>query len=144
MMAELLTAHCRMPVKEAGDPVNLAVPQAKRILVVDDSQITVQILSLFMKMEGMETSVAYDGEEAVRIASHFKPDMVFMDLGMPKMDGFQAARLLREEHPDTFLIALSGWGRDQDRKRSKDAGFDGHAVKPVAPNDLRRFLSLLA
>ncbi len=132
-----------IPPAPVEKPLKPPVPRARKILVVDDSKSTVQVLSLFMQMEGMETSVAYDGEEAVRIASHFKPDMVFMDLGMPKMDGFEAARLLREKHPDALLVALSGWGREEDRRRSKDAGFDGHAVKPVAPNDLRRFLALL-
>ncbi|RYD38563.1 MAG: hybrid sensor histidine kinase/response regulator, partial [Verrucomicrobiaceae bacterium] len=135
------------PVEE---PVQARVPTSdnssalpKRVMVVDDGKSTVQVISLFLQMEGMETSVAYDGEEAIRVAGDFKPDMVFMDLGMPKMDGFEAARHLRAAHPDALLIALSGWGRDEDRIRSKNAGFDGHAVKPVAPNDLRKFLAML-
>ncbi|RYD50373.1 MAG: hybrid sensor histidine kinase/response regulator, partial [Verrucomicrobiaceae bacterium] len=115
----------------------------KRVMVVDDGKSTVQVISLFLQMEGMHTSVAYDGEEAIRIASDFKPDMVFMDLGMPKMDGFEAAGHLRAAHPDAVLIALSGWGREEDRLKSKAAGFDGHAVKPVTPDDLRKFLSMI-
>ncbi len=135
-------------VDEVSQPVPeqsavLTAPTTKRIMVVDDSETTVEVLSLFMQMAGMETAVAYDGEEAVQVASVFKPDMIFMDLGMPKMDGFEAARCLRENHPKALLVALSGWGRDEDRVRSKQAGFDGHAVKPVAPEDLRRFLAML-
>lgn len=121
---------------------NAATPP-KRVMVVDDGKSTVQVISLFLQMEGMQTSVAYDGEEAIRIASEFKPDMIFMDLGMPKMDGFEAAGHLRAAHPDTLLIALSGWGRDEDRLRSRNAGFDGHAVKPVTPDDLRKFLAMI-
>jgi signal transduction histidine kinase len=138
----ILADQIAEPVLPEQSTVPEAIP-AKRILIVDDSTNTVLVLSLFMEMEGMETSVAYDGEEAVKVASLFKPDMIFMDLGMPKMDGFEAARQLRQNHPDALLVALSGWGRDEDRKRSKDAGFDGHAVKPVAPDALRRFLALL-
>ncbi|RYG97454.1 MAG: response regulator, partial [Alphaproteobacteria bacterium] len=125
-------------------PAAAAKPsQQKRVMVVDDGRSTVQVISLFLQMEGMQTSVAYDGEEAIRIAGEFKPDMIFMDLGMPKMDGFEAARHLRAAHPDALLIALSGWGREEDRLKSKDAGFDGHAVKPVAPDDLRKYLAML-
>ncbi|RYD20987.1 MAG: hybrid sensor histidine kinase/response regulator, partial [Verrucomicrobiaceae bacterium] len=127
----------------ASAPVTTKPVQQKRVMVVDDGKSTVQVISLFLQMEGMQTSVAYDGEEAIRIASEFKPDMVFMDLGMPKMNGFEAARHLRAAHPDALLIALSGWGRDEDRIKSKEAGFDGHAVKPVAPDDLRKYLAML-
>ncbi|MES2476306.1 MAG: response regulator [Verrucomicrobiota bacterium] len=128
---------------EQETPITLpSVP--RRVMVVDDSQSIVRILAMFIEQEGMEISVAYDGEEAVNVAAVFQPDMIFMDLGMPKMDGFAAARQLRAAHPDTLLIALSGWGRDEDRAKSRDAGFDGHMVKPVAPDDIRRFLAMLA
>ncbi len=121
----------------------LAVTESKRVMVVDDSQSLVRILAMFIEQEGMEISVAHDGEEAIRVAAGFLPDMIFMDLGMPTMDGYEAARQLRAVHPDTLLIALSGWGRDEDRIKSRDAGFDGHMVKPVAPDDIRQFLAML-
>jgi signal transduction histidine kinase len=127
------------------DEQPIAMPAiAKRVLIVDDSQSIVRILAMFISQEGMETSVAHDGEEAIRVARKFQPHMIFMDLGMPKMDGYDAARQLRAAHPETLLIALSGWGRDEDRAKSSDAGFDGHMVKPVAPDDIRRFLAMLA
>ena len=126
-----------------SEPAKNRSASPKRVLVVDDAKSTVEILEMFLRLEGMETSAAYDGEEAVRVASEFMPDIVFMDLGMPKLDGFGAARAMREANPNVKLIALSGWGRDEDRIRSKEAGFNGHAVKPVTPDQLREFLSAL-
>ena len=120
-----------------------AVPAA-RVMVVDDGKNTADILLMFLESEGMEGRVAYDGEEAVKVAMEFKPRIIFMDLGMPVMDGYEAARRIREVDQEVILIALSGWGREEDRARSKEAGFNGHAVKPVAPADLRVFLEQLA
>ncbi len=138
------SGHRLPPAPSHPAPAAEKRPYARnRVMIVDDARTTVQVLALFLQMEGMETSVAYDGEEAIRIASEFRPDLVFMDLGMPNMDGFEAARRIRSDHPHTKLIAVSGWGRDEDRRRSKEAGFDGHAVKPVAPDDLREFLAML-
>ncbi len=143
-----------LPVHPVGTPSTIAPDKkeesiilptvSKRVMIVDDSKSIVRILAMFIRQEGMETSVAHDGEEAIRIAAQFQPDMVFMDLGMPKMDGYDAARQLRAAHPDALLIALSGWGRDEDRAKSRAAGFDGHMIKPVAPDDIRRFLAMLA
>lgn len=135
-----------MPARPLELPVPNAAPRgvaAKRVLVVDDAKNTVEILALFLRMEGLETSIAYDGEEAIRVANEFKPDLVFMDLGMPKLDGFEAARAMRLANPNVKLVALSGWGRDEDRRRTAEAGFHGHAVKPVTPNQLREFLETL-
>jgi signal transduction histidine kinase len=130
--------------EQLADPNGFPRPvAAKRVLVVDDAKTTVEILALFLRMEGMETSIAYDGEEAIRVANEFKPDLVFMDLGMPKLDGFEAARAMRLANPNVKLVALSGWGRDEDRRRTAEAGFHGHAVKPVTPNQLREFLETL-
>lgn len=144
-----------LPAHPAGESSSLAPTEkeqktilpptaAKRVMVVDDSKNIVRILAMFIQQEGMEASIAHDGEEAIRVAEEFQPDMIFMDLGMPKMDGYDAAHQLRIAHPDALLIALSGWGRDEDRAKSRDAGFDGHMVKPVAPDDIRRVLALLA
>ncbi|MFC7336437.1 response regulator [Haloferula chungangensis] len=123
-------------------PENRQFAPAK-VMVVDDGKSTADIIVMFLNLEGMETRVAYNGEEAVRVAREFKPEMIFMDLGMPKMDGYQAAEEIRKLDPDVIMIAVSGWGREEDKRRSKEAGFDGHAVKPVEPEDLRQFLSLI-
>lgn len=108
-----------------------------RILVADDGKNAADILSMFFDLEGFETATAYDGQEAVDVAASFRPDLVCLDLGMPRLDGFEAARRIREALPDVKLVALSGWGSEEDRTRSAQAGFDLHLVKPVKPEDLR-------
>ena len=87
------------------------------------------------------TSGAMNAEEAVRLAKAFRPTVVFLDLGMPKIDGYGAARLIRKLDPRVILIALSGWGTEEDRRRSADAGFDLHLVKPIAPTTLEAVLA---
>ncbi len=115
-------------------------PGPARVLVADDGKNAADILCLFFQMEGMETAVAYDGEEAVKLAASFAPDFAFLDLGMPKLDGFEAARLIRRGNSRVVLTALSGWGGDDDRRRSTEAGFDVHLLKPAKPDDLREVL----
>ncbi|MCW1915510.1 PAS domain S-box protein [Luteolibacter sp. GHJ8] len=112
-----------------------------RVLVADDGRNAADILCMFFDMEGMDTEVAYDGEEAVEVAASFAPDFVFLDLGMPKLDGYEAARRIRRLHPQTVLVALSGWGTEEDRQRSAAAGFDAHLLKPAKPDDLRAILN---
>jgi PAS domain S-box-containing protein len=112
----------------------------KRVLVVDDGKSAADILALFFRLEGMEVEVAYDGQEALDLADEFEPDIVVMDLGMPRVDGFEAARRMRKDRPSVVLIALSGWGRDEDKQRSSEAGFNEHLIKPVSPEDLRKVL----
>jgi CheY-like chemotaxis protein len=115
-------------------------PGPARVLVADDGRNAADILALFFQMEGMETAVAYDGEEAVSVATGFSPDFAFLDLGMPKLDGYEAARRIRRMYPRVVLAALSGWGGDDDRRRSAEAGFDVHLLKPATPDDLREVL----
>jgi DNA-binding response OmpR family regulator len=88
--------------------------------------------------------VAYDGDEAVAVAKQFAPKLAFLDLGMPKRDGMEAARVIRRAFPGIILAALSGWGAESDRLRTAEAGFDLHLVKPSSPEELRRVLGLLA
>src|SRR6478752_7087258 len=114
--------------------------RCRKVLIADDGRNAADILALFFQMEGLEAAVAYDGEEAVRIAKLFQPDLILMDLGMPVMSGYEAARLMRNQQNDVLLVALSGWGADEDRRRSSDAGFDLHLLKPVAPADLRNLM----
>ncbi|MEO5716517.1 MAG: PAS domain S-box protein [Luteolibacter sp.] len=115
-----------------------------RVLVADDGRSTADILGMFFSMEGMETAVAYDGAQAVAIAREFHPQVVCLDLGMPVMDGYEAARQIRLLDPEVVIIALSGWGAKDDRRRSSEAGFDFHLVKPVAPDDLRAVINQLS
>jgi PAS domain S-box-containing protein len=112
----------------------------QRVLVVDDGKSAADMLALFFRLEGMEVEVAYDGSQAVEKVREFRPDLVMMDLGMPVMNGMEAARLMRAEGFSGVLIALSGWGREEDKKRTVEAGFDSHVVKPVCPDDLRSIM----
>ena len=133
-----------------GQPASVpAAPRAdgaafKKVLVVDDGKNAADILKMFFEMEGLEVEVAYDGLSGLEKAKAFAPDLVVMDLGMPKMDGFEAARLMNEWDSSIRLVALSGWSREEDRRRSAEAGFGYHLVKPVTPDDLRRMLVTVA
>jgi len=115
----------------------------QRILVADDNQDAAEALSLQLQLAGHDVRTAHDGVEAVAVASTFEPDIVLLDLGMPKMDGYEAARQLRLRPGARAmtLIALTGWGQQQDRDRTADAGFDAHLVKPVAEASLFKALA---
>ena len=117
------------------------VPQ--RILVVEDNINSAEMLVALLHIEGHEVQVAHDGPIAVEIAREFRPEVILLDIGLPKMDGFEVARHLRSfaETRAATLIAISGYGQAADRQRSKDAGFDHHLVKPV---DRKTLTSLLA
>ncbi|GAA5122043.1 response regulator [Luteolibacter yonseiensis] len=130
----------RSPVDEKPEPVLPASAGKIRVLVADDGKSTADILGMFFRMEGMECEVAYDGAEALAVAGRFSPELVCLDLGMPVLDGYQAASRMREICPHAYIVALSGWGSDEDRRRTTDAGFDEHLVKPVNPEELRQIL----
>jgi len=85
--------------------------------------------------------LAFDGKTAIQIAREFRPQIIFLDLGLPDITGYQVAAQVRQDLPAVSLVALSGWGRESDRRRSRDAGFDHHFVKPL---DLDEFENLLA
>jgi len=115
----------------------------RRVLVVDDNRDSANSLAMLLKLTGHETHVAYDGEEAVKSAFEIRPEVVLLDIGLPKLNGYEVARKLRHEPwgKQIFLVALTGWGQDEDRVNSRDAGFDGHVVKPV---ELAALLEMLA
>ncbi len=131
-----------VPEEKAVAEEAAAVPAfpRKRVLVVDDGKSAADMLALFFRMEGMEVAVAYDGLEGLEKARTFLPDLVMMDMGMPVMDGLEAARRMRGEGIGSALVALSGWGREEDKRRTAEAGFDLHLVKPVRPDDLRAIM----
>jgi CheY-like chemotaxis protein len=116
-----------------------------RILLVDDNQASLEMLSKLIQMQGYEVRTAKDGLEAVSAAETFRPDAVLMDLGMPNLDGCDAARCIRAEPwgRDMVLVAMTGWGQEEDRRRTKAAGFDHHLVKPVEPSVIEDLLSRL-
>jgi CheY-like chemotaxis protein len=116
-----------------------------RILVVDDNQDSADSLGLLMKLMGNEVRVVNDGLEAVDVANEFEPRVVLLDIGLPTLNGYEAAKRIRQ-HPwgnQAVLIAVTGWGETVDRQRSKQAGFDHHLVKPVDPDVLTHLLTSL-
>ncbi len=118
-------------------------PPSLRVLVVDDNADAANSLAMALRMTGQRVRVAYDGETALSFAAEDPPEAVVLDLGMPGMDGYQVARRLRGD-PATrksLLIALTGWGQDADKRKSQEAGFDHHLVKPVDPTVVGRVLA---
>ena len=113
-----------------------------RVLVVDDNVDAAVSLGMLLKLAGQEVRVAYDGPAAIRHATEFRPELVLLDIGMPGMDGYEVCRRLRQELAldKATVVALTGWGQDDDRRRSHEAGFDHHIVKPVEPSALQRLL----
>ena len=122
------------PAVPATNTVNVAPPPTRRrILVVDDNRDTADSLAILLEQCGNETLTAYDGGEAVQAAASFRPSVVLLDIGLPTMDGYEAARKIREQPwgRGMVLVALTGWGSDEHRRESKAAGFDAHLVKPA-------------
>lgn len=119
-----------------------AATAPRRILVVDDNRDAAESLGMLLKLLGAEVQVAYDGPEALQVIGAFRPAIILLDLGMPGMDGYEVARQLRQrpEGRDATLIALTGWGQEEDRRRSKAAGFDHHLIKPADRSVLESLL----
>ena len=108
-----------------------------KILLVEDNHDAASSMKMLLSLQGHYVNVAYDGSEGLSIARVAQPDVVISDLGLPgTIDGYQVASTLRQEFPEMYLIALSGYGRDDDMRRTQDTGFDEHLVKPVDPADL--------
>jgi PAS domain S-box-containing protein len=134
--------------RQSGSEKGSAPPRGRghRILVVDDNQDAANSLAMLLRMKGHDVRTAYDGLEAIDAAASHKPEVVLLDVGLPRLNGFDVARRLREseEQRQVILVALTGWGHDEDRRRSKEAGFDHHMVKPADPAALDRVLESLA
>ena len=113
----------------------MSLPVRRNILIADDNQDALESLALMLRLEGHEVHCASDGEEALALAGLRRPEIVVLDVGMPKLDGCEVARRIRAESwgRGAVLVALTGWGQDVDRRRSREAGFDMHLVKPVDP-----------
>lgn len=113
-----------------------------RILVVDDNEDSVATLEVMLRMSGHDIRTGRDGVEAVDVANRFRPDVVLLDIGMPRMNGYEAAETIRKQSwgRDMVLIAMTGWGQESDRERSAAAGFSHHLVKPVDLDVLQRIL----
>ncbi|MGE5096926.1 MAG: PAS domain-containing protein, partial [Betaproteobacteria bacterium] len=138
----------RLPLSTAdAADAGAATPQSalgrKRVLVVDDNKDAADTLGIMLREMGAEVQVAHDGEEALDAFARFRPSAVLLDIGMPRMNGYEVARELRARFPDVpvSLIALTGWGQEEDRTRARDAGFDHHIVKPANLDELQALLA---
>jgi PAS domain S-box-containing protein len=159
-----IEAHSEGPGKGSEFVVRLAVPAAApaparsaakaqvaaeaksyRILVADDNRDSAHSLALLLQLMGHETHTAMDGVEAVESAEAIHPDIVLLDIGMPRLNGYDACRRIREQpwSRSMKLIAQTGWGQEEDRRRTEEAGFDGHLIKPVDPEVLLKLVATL-
>ncbi|HSS48640.1 MAG TPA: ATP-binding protein, partial [Thermoanaerobaculia bacterium] len=115
----------------------------RRILIADDNRDAVEILSIVLEHVGYEVQTAHDGLAAVQAAAACHPDVALLDIGMPGLNGYEAARRIREQPGggDMVLVAITGWGQEEDKQRAREAGFDHHLTKPVDPAELQKLLA---
>ena len=142
----LVLAESAPDSQEPGSGESAEPTSRLRVLVVDDNKAAADTLAMVIEMLGNEVRTAYDGAQGVEAAEAFKPDVVLMDLGMPRMNGYEAANSIRMQHwgKHMVLVALTGWGQEEDRQRTQKAGFDHHLVKPAEPAELRSLFADLA
>jgi signal transduction histidine kinase/CheY-like chemotaxis protein len=116
---------------------------ALRILVVDDNRDALESLAMLLRLSGHEVETANDGLAGVETAAHYRPQLMLLDIGMPRLDGYGACRRIRDQTwgSGIRIVAMTGWGQEDDRRKSAAAGFDGHLVKPVAPAALQQLLT---
>ncbi|MGE0132251.1 MAG: ATP-binding protein [Blastocatellales bacterium] len=142
----------RLPLMVAGEKqvdetraTGAAATRGLRILVVDDNVDSADMMAMMLQIKGHETRVTHNGPDAIEASLNFRPDVTLLDIGLPEMDGYEVARRLRQqaETRETALIAVTGYGQAEDRKRSHEAGFNHHLVKPVEPEALEALLGSL-
>ena len=123
-----------------SEPIQRA--SGRRVLVADDNTDAATSLSLLLDLMGHTTRVVHDGIEAVQAAAEFQPDVILLDIGMPRLNGFDACSRIRAqpENKDVVIVALSGWTQDEKRQQSQQAGFDFYLIKPVEPEALEKLL----
>lgn len=138
MFAHKAMADADLPALTAESPV-----QSFKILVVDDNHDSALSMAMMLSIMGHDTRTAHDGETAVSTAETFLPDVVLLDIGLPKLNGYEVAQRIRETPwgASMYLIAVTGWGQDEDRQRSTEVGLNHHMVKPVEPAALEKLLA---
>jgi DNA-binding response OmpR family regulator len=109
-----------------------SLASVRRVLVVDDNEDAADSLAMLLTVRGDSVRIAYDGAEAVTAEQDFNPEVVLLDIGLPKISGYDVARCIRSARgDDVLIIAITGWGQEDDRRRAREAGFDHHFTKPV-------------
>jgi signal transduction histidine kinase len=139
-----IAAESSSVYQSSDDKNELAIPTSQlRILVVDDNRDAAFSLTELLNEMGNTTCVAHDGEEAVEAAGRFRPDVMLLDIGLPKMNGYDVAHAIRQRPwgKSIILIAVTGWGQEEDKRKSKEAGFDRHMVKPMEPRILMELIA---
>ncbi len=134
------------PTLGASDGGDSTEPAARRrVLVADDNVDSAESLAMMLELMGNEVRTTHDGVEAVETAEEFRPSVIVLDIGMPRMNGYDACRRIREQPwgREVIIVALTGWGQAEDKRRSKEAGFDRHLVKPIEPAALGELLATL-
>jgi PAS domain S-box-containing protein len=141
----------RLPAPHGVRAANRSAPSfespapkaARRILVADDNRDSAETLQMLLSIDGHDVRLAYDGDQAVEVAGDFDPELIFVDIGMPKRNGYEVAQCLRERYPGRRmrLIALSGWGQIDDKRRAHASGFDRHLTKPVDPEVIKQIVN---
>jgi CheY-like chemotaxis protein len=126
------SAQLKMP----NDPASHFDAKPRRMLVVDDNDDAAVMLGTLLSMEGHSVRVAHDGKAALDIVEEFQAEICLCDIGLPEMNGYELALRLRSLFPQALLISVSGWGREEDRRRSQESGFNYHLVKPVNFDDI--------
>ena len=112
-----------------------------RVVVADDNQDSAEMMKALLEIDGHEVEVAFDGLSAAELIARIAPDAAVLDIGMPGIDGYEVARRVRASSGNTvYLVAVTGWGQESDRKRAREAGFDAHLTKPANPDEIRRLL----
>lgn len=140
----------RLPLTESRDPKPQAITEPAgdgargyRILLIDDNVIGARVMGIFLTRLGHSVEIAHSGPDGIDVARRFQPEIVLCDIGLPEMDGYAVARALRSDPGvhEAYIVAVSGYGQQEDRRRAFEAGFDKHLTKPV---DLAEFKRLLA
>lgn len=114
-----------------------------RVVVADDGRDSADSMAMLLTVMGHDVRVAYDGQEAIDVAETFRPHVMILDVGMPKLDGYEAARRVREQSwgREVLLVAMTGWGREDDHRRSEESGFDRHFTKPADMSEIQQVLA---
>jgi CheY-like chemotaxis protein len=134
------------PEEQTQEPLVPARPMTgRRVFVVDDNPDAAQSLAMLLKMAGNTTETANDGMQAVQRAATYRPEVILLDIGLPRMSGYDVCRAIRAQPwgKDIVIVALTGWGQEEDRRKSKEAGFNGHLVKPADYSALMKLLAEL-
>lgn len=128
----------------AANPSNASLEASRKVLVVDDNEDAAEMIAMLLQLDGHEVRVAHDAESALAAAAGFLPEVGLFDIGLPGTDGYELARRVRRDSrlPGIYLVAMTGWGQDEDRRRASEAGFDWHLTKPADPDAVRRAVAL--